>query len=353
MSVRERAIGARSRLQAPRRASPRREPSATRAFGDTRVAVNVCRTGSYRWDQRCRGVVGLTFARSPRETGHSKDWAKMGRGDGVFGSMKSRMGVSAIVVALVGLPVLGVASPASALSSGCSVMNGRSGNAASFGEDGLPWDAGDQLTVTATGSGAATAVIVQVNGVTVASTPFPGTVVYTFPTAGTPASVTAGVDIGNAQISTSCVHPSDVTPPTLTLPADITVNATSPSGASVTYNPPVSATDPVDGVASLACVATLPATTTLTGGSFPIGTTTVNCSATDTNNNTATGSFQVTVNQACDKTQLTSGPQKEHGQGEKEHGQRGNPCKDRGNDKGDGNHENGNGNNDKGNGDRK
>jgi hypothetical protein len=258
----------------------------------------------------------------------------------VFGSMKSRTSALAIVVALVALPVLGVASPASALSSGCSVMNGRSGNASSFGEVGLPWDAGDQLTVTATGSGGATAVIVQVDGVTVASTPFPGTVVYTFPTAGTPTSVTAGVDIGNAQISTSCVHPGDVTPPTLTLPADITVNATSPSGASVIYSPPVSATDPVDGVASLTCVAPLPATTTLTGGSFPIGTTTVNCSATDTNNNTVTGSFQVTVNQACDQTHGASGPNKEYGQGDKEHGHRG-PCEDRRNEKGNGNNERG------------
>lgn len=254
---------------------------------------------------------------------------------------------------MVALPVLGVAGPASALSSGCSVMNGRSGNATSFGEDGLPWDAGDQLTVTATGSGAATAVIVQVDGVTVASTPFPGTVVYTFPTAGTPVSVTAGVDSGNAQISTSCVHPSDVTPPTLTLPADITVNATSRSGASVTYSPPVSATDPDDGVANLACVAPLPATTTLTGGSFPIGTTTVTCSATDTNNNTATGQFHVTVTQACDQTQKASGPQKEHGHGEKEHGQRGDPCKDRGHDKGNGNNDKGNGNNENGDGNKK
>jgi hypothetical protein len=221
-------------------------------------------------------------------------------------------------------------------------MNGRSGNVTSFGEAGLPWDAGDQLTVTATGSGVATAVIVQVDGVTVASTPFPGTVVYTFPTAGTPALVTAGVDSGNAQISTSCVHPSDVTAPTLTLPADITVNATSTSGASVTYSPPVSATDPDDSVASLNCVAPLPANTTLTGGSFPIGTTTVNCSATDTNNNTATGHFQVTVMQACDQTHDVSGPKKEHGQGEKEYGHRG-PCEDRGNEKGNGNNERGGG----------
>jgi hypothetical protein len=232
----------------------------------------------------------------------------------VFGSMKSRTGVLALVVASVALPVLGTASPASALSSGCSALNGRSGNVGSFGADGLAWDAGDQLTVTATGLGAATAVIVQVDGVTVASTPFPGTVVYTFPTSGTHASVTAGVDSGNAQISVSCVHPSDVTAPTLTLPADITVNATSPSGANVTYSPPVSATDPDDGVASLTCIAPLPATTTLTGGSFPIGTTTVNCSATDTNHNTATGHFQVQVKRAGDQTEEACRRQNEEGQ---------------------------------------
>jgi hypothetical protein len=220
---------------------------------------------------------------------------------GVFGLRKSLARVLALSL-LVGLPVLGAASAASALSNGCGLLNGRSGNANSFGEDGQPLDAGDQVTVTATlpASSTTTAVIVQVNGVTVASTPFPGTVSYTFPTSATPTSVSAGVDIGNAQLSVTCAHVNAVTAPTLTVPADITLNATSPSGANVTYSPPVSATDP-GGVASLTCSAALPATTNLAGGSFPIGTTTVNCTATDTSNNTASGHFQVHVKGAAEQ----------------------------------------------------
>jgi streptogramin lyase len=79
---------------------------------------------------------------------------------------------------------------------------------------------------------------------------------------------------------------ADTTPPVITVPAPIIVNATSSSGAVVTYA--VSATDPDDTVASLSCV---PAS----GSTFPIGTTTVNCSARDTSGNTSSASFTVHV----------------------------------------------------------
>jgi hypothetical protein len=78
----------------------------------------------------------------------------------------------------------------------------------------------------------------------------------------------------------------DTTPPVISVPGTITANATTPSGAVVTYS--VSATDPDDAVASLTC---LPAS----GSTFPIGTTTVNCSAADTNANTSSASFTVHV----------------------------------------------------------
>ena len=79
---------------------------------------------------------------------------------------------------------------------------------------------------------------------------------------------------------------TDCEPPLLTLPADISVEASSASGAVVTYT--ASAADAVDGPITPSC---LPAS----GSTFALGTTTVNCSATDAAGNTASGSFTVTV----------------------------------------------------------
>ncbi|HEX5504820.1 MAG TPA: HYR domain-containing protein, partial [Thermomicrobiales bacterium] len=78
----------------------------------------------------------------------------------------------------------------------------------------------------------------------------------------------------------------DTTPPVLTMPAAITAEATGPAGAAVPYT--ATATDAVDGAVAVACA---PAS----GATFPLGTTTVNCSAGDKAGNTATGSFAVTV----------------------------------------------------------
>jgi hypothetical protein len=78
----------------------------------------------------------------------------------------------------------------------------------------------------------------------------------------------------------------DTTKPTLNLPSDITAEATGPSGAAVTYN--ASASDLVDGPVAVTC-------TPASGSTFALGTTPVNCSATDAHGNKATGSFDVTV----------------------------------------------------------
>jgi len=78
----------------------------------------------------------------------------------------------------------------------------------------------------------------------------------------------------------------DTVPPVLTLPANLAKAATGPGGAVVTFN--TSAEDAVDGpVATTA----LPAS----GSTFPVGTTTVNVSASDAAGNVANGSFTVTV----------------------------------------------------------
>jgi hypothetical protein len=79
----------------------------------------------------------------------------------------------------------------------------------------------------------------------------------------------------------------DTTPPTLHLPSPITVNATSPQGAVVSYT--ATATDDDGDALTPNCA---PAS----GSTFPIGTATVNCSASEPGSDTAMGSFQVTVN---------------------------------------------------------
>jgi HYR domain len=72
----------------------------------------------------------------------------------------------------------------------------------------------------------------------------------------------------------------------LKLPPDRTVEATGPDGATVTY--PASASDAQDGALTPKCGP-------VSGSVFPLGTTTVNCSVTDGGGLTATGSFNVTV----------------------------------------------------------
>jgi hypothetical protein len=80
--------------------------------------------------------------------------------------------------------------------------------------------------------------------------------------------------------------PADSTAPVLTLPENMTIEATSPDGAVVTYLP--TAIDGVDGARIVTC-------NPESGSTFALGTTTVYCSASDTSGNTATGSFTVTI----------------------------------------------------------
>jgi len=86
----------------------------------------------------------------------------------------------------------------------------------------------------------------------------------------------------------------DTTPPEVTVPADMSVNATMPAGAIVSYSPAPSANDLVDGAIVPTCV---PAS----GSTLPIGDTTVDCSATDAHGNTGSGSFTVHVKGAAEQ----------------------------------------------------
>jgi hypothetical protein len=88
--------------------------------------------------------------------------------------------------------------------------------------------------------------------------------------------------------STPATTPSTpvTTPPILTLPPGQMAEATGPDGAAVTYT--ATATDLVDGSVPVSC-------SPASGSTFALGTTTVNCSVTDSGGLTATGSFTVTV----------------------------------------------------------
>ena len=90
---------------------------------------------------------------------------------------------------------------------------------------------------------------------------------------------------GNSATTTQAITVLDVDPPTITVPADMKVDATSPGGAYVSYN--ASWSDNV-GVTSGSCAP-------LSGAMFPIGPTTVKCSASDAAGNMAFGNFTVTV----------------------------------------------------------
>ena len=78
----------------------------------------------------------------------------------------------------------------------------------------------------------------------------------------------------------------EATPPVLHLPANITAEATSPAGAIVSYN--ATATDARDTNVVVNCAPP-------SGSTFALGGTTVNCSATNSRNKTAEGSFSITV----------------------------------------------------------
>src|SRR5215216_875443 len=97
---------------------------------------------------------------------------------------------------------------------------------------------------------------------------------------------------GNTANGTFTVTVRDTTPPVVTVPPPITVEAKGPNGANVTFN--VSATDIVDGSVPVSCQAQ-PGGQVQSGDTFQLGNTTVNCKATDSSNNTGYGSFPVTV----------------------------------------------------------
>jgi hypothetical protein len=104
---------------------------------------------------------------------------------------------------------------------------------------------------------------------------------------------------GNTGTTSFAVLVKDTTAPALPALSDLTAEATSASGAVVSYATPI-ATDSVDPNPSVTCA---PAS----GSTFALGSTSVTCTATDATGNHATGTFAVLVKDTTAPTLTTPG----------------------------------------------
>jgi len=154
------------------------------------------------------------------------------------------------------------------------------------------------VTAEATGPGGATVSYVasasdSLSGIDGFScTPASGS---TFPIAATAVSCSATDKAGNTATGSFKVTVADTTPPKLSIPSDMNVQASS-TGAVVTFS--ASASDLVDGSIPITC-------TPASGSTFPLGTNTVTCSATDKTGNKASASFKVTVTPSSSTVTVT------------------------------------------------
>ncbi|MGD0196567.1 MAG: HYR domain-containing protein [Solirubrobacteraceae bacterium] len=146
------------------------------------------------------------------------------------------------------------------------------------------------VTATATSSAGATvsytsptASDIVYGAVSVNCSPASGS---TFPIGTTTVSCSATDGAANTAAATFTVSVVDTTPPVILAPADITAAATGPLGADVSYS--ASYSDAYSTITASGC-------TPPSGSAFPIGTTTVTCSATDKAGNTTSKTFTVTV----------------------------------------------------------
>jgi hypothetical protein len=110
----------------------------------------------------------------------------------------------------------------------------------------------------------------------------------TFPIGTTLVTCTAA-DAAPMSFHIQVVQPPDTTPPVISVPGNLVVNATSSAGAVVAFQ--ASATDAVDGAVPVTC-------SPASGSTFPLGTTSVTCTASDRAGNQAAAHFSVTVRYA-------------------------------------------------------
>jgi hypothetical protein len=97
---------------------------------------------------------------------------------------------------------------------------------------------------------------------------------------------------GNQRSDTQTGINIEHVPPVLIVPASVVANATSPSGAAVSFS--VTVSDALDPSPVVICSPS-------SGSIFPIGNTSTTCTATDRAGNTSSGSFVVTVKGAADQ----------------------------------------------------
>ncbi|SFS52759.1 FG-GAP-like repeat-containing protein [Marininema halotolerans] len=114
----------------------------------------------------------------------------------------------------------------------------------------------------------------------------PDTVQVDSPTSVT-CTATSNVNPTNTEACTFTVTVIDTEPPVLSGLNDIEIEANNNIGTIVTYVDPT-ATDNCPGTITITC-------SPLSGSFFPVGSTTVTCTASDSNGNASTGSFIVTV----------------------------------------------------------
>jgi hypothetical protein len=114
---------------------------------------------------------------------------------------------------------------------------------------------------------------------------------WTFPLGTTAVTATRTDAHGNTGSASFTVTVRDTTPPVVSVPASLTLAATSPAGAVATFS--VSAADIVDGLTD--ATAAPPS-----GSTFPKGTTTVTATRTDAHGNPGSATFTVTVSAGGD-----------------------------------------------------
>lgn len=145
----------------------------------------------------------------------------------------------------------------------------------------------DATDVTLSGSAAATTAAVSGSGtdytVSVSGMTGSGSVVASI---GAGAATDGAGNVSTAATSTDNVVTYDIAAPVLSLPPGIVVDATSASGATVTYS--ATATDNDGTSRPVSC-------SSASGSTFPLGSTAVSCMATDAAGNSASGGFTVTV----------------------------------------------------------
>jgi len=137
--------------------------------------------------------------------------------------------------------------------------------------------AGRVMSFTSTGSDAEDGALTPVCNATSGAT---------FPIGTTSVSCTVTDVAGYTATDSFTITVVDTTAPVLSLPTIAPAVATSAAGRVVTYT--TSALDVVDGATAVTCAP-------VSGSTFPIATTTVTCTTSDTRGNTSTGSFAVSV----------------------------------------------------------